>query len=592
MTRLRRPFLALGLLVVLLVMTPGVASAHAQLESTDPSESAVLLVPPTQVVLHFGEPVEIDFGSLRVIGPGGARVDAGAAHHPGGDSHAVATSLPAHLADGTYVVAWRVISADSHPVHGAYVFSVGTARGAARANALAVSIANQGGDTVVGVTYWCVRAAAFAGLLLLVGLAVVVSFLWPEGGRSRRVGRVLWWSWGVLTVATLSGIAVQGVYASALPLTDAYRPSLVSAVLHTRFGQVELLRLLLLVAMVPVLLGLRGRLGRGDHRAGWARWAACVVGVGLLATPGLAGHAATGDDPLLGLGIDVAHLLAASAWIGGLSLLATFLVPRTPDEPTPSDPLALTLRVSSVAFAAVVVVVATGVVQSIRQVGSVYALFHTTYGRTLLVKIALVLLLIGLGAVSRRLVHRRSGTLSAPTVGPAGAMAARIPSGGSTAVLETVDAPAVPSPVPRRRLRRMVVAELAVAFAVLGVTAALVNDVPAKQAADLPFSYSFSTLGVQVNTIIDPARIGSANQVHIYVLSSLGTPRAIPELDITTSLPSQSIGPITVPLVISGPGHYYAGHVDFPVAGTWVLTYTVRTDAIDETVTRTVLAVH
>ena len=138
----------------------------------------------------------------------------------------------------------------------------------------------------------------------------------------------------------------------------------------------------------------------------------------------------------------------------------------------------------------------------------------------------------------------------------------------------------------------MVVAELAVAFAVLGVTAALVNDVPAKQAADLPFSYSFSTLGVQVNTIIDPARIGSANQVHIYVLSSLGTPRAIPELDITTSLPSQSIGPITVPLVISGPGHYYAGHVDFPVAGTWVLTYTVRTDAIDETVTRTVLAVH
>jgi len=225
-------------------------------------------------------------------------------------------------------------------------------------------------------------------------------------------------------------------------------------------------------------------------------------------------------------------------------------------------------------------------------VGSVYALFHTTYGRTLLVKIALVVLLIGLGAVSRRMVHRRSGTPSAPTVVPAGAMAAGLPSGGSTAVLETVDAPAVPSPVPRRRLRRMVVAELAVAFAVLGVTAALVNDVPAKQAADLPFSYSFSTLGVQVNTIIDPARTGSANQVHVYVLSSLGTPRAIPELDITTSLPSQSIGPITVPLVISGPGHYYAGHVDFPVAGTWVLTYTVRTDAIDETVTRTVLPVH
>ncbi|HEY5109401.1 MAG TPA: copper resistance CopC family protein, partial [Acidimicrobiales bacterium] len=178
MTRLRRPFLALGLLVLLLAATPGVASAHAQMESTDPNRSAVLLVPPTQVVLHFGEPVEIDFGSLRVIGPGGARVDAGAAHHPAADTHAVAVALQADLHDGTYVVAWRVISADSHPVHGAYVFSVGTAEGASRANAFAVSIAGQSGDAVVGAAYWMVRTAAFVGLLLLVGLAVVVAVLW------------------------------------------------------------------------------------------------------------------------------------------------------------------------------------------------------------------------------------------------------------------------------------------------------------------------------------------------------------------------------------------------------------------------------
>src|SRR5665213_3267153 len=115
MTRLRRSLVALGLLVFGLGAFPAVASAHAQLESSNPGQSAVLLVPPTQVVLHFGEPVEIDFGSLRVIGPAGERVDAGAAHHPGGDTHSVATALPSDLADGTYVVAWRVISADSHP---------------------------------------------------------------------------------------------------------------------------------------------------------------------------------------------------------------------------------------------------------------------------------------------------------------------------------------------------------------------------------------------------------------------------------------------------------------------------------------------
>ena len=192
MTRSIHLVLAFGLLVLLLVATPGMAGAHAQLESSEPGQSAVLLVPPTRVALHFGEPVEIDFGSLRVIGPGGGRVDGGAAHHPDGDVHAVAVSLPANLPDGTYVVAWRVVSADSHPVHGAFVFSIGTASGAARADALAVSIANQKGDTSVGVIYWLLRFVAFVALLTLVGLAAMVAFLWSGGGRTRRVARVLW----------------------------------------------------------------------------------------------------------------------------------------------------------------------------------------------------------------------------------------------------------------------------------------------------------------------------------------------------------------------------------------------------------------
>lgn len=591
MTRLRRSLVALGLLVFGLGASPGVASAHAQLESSIPGQSAVLLVPPNQVVLHFGEPVEIDFGSLRVIGPAGQRVDAGAALHPGGDTHSVANALPPDLADGTYVVAWRVISADSHPVHGAYVFSVGTARGSARADALAAAIADQPGDAVVGGAYWIVRAAAFAGLLVLVGLGVLVSWLWPSGGRTRRVGRVLWWSWGTLLVATVLGILVQGVYASALPLTDAYRPSLVSAVLDTRFGQVEVLRLLLLAVMVPILLLLRRRIGQGGANRRWLTAACCMVGLLLLATPGLAGHAATGSSPVLGIGLDIIHLAAASAWIGGLVLLATFLVPRDPGDAWPPDPSDLTLRVSAVAFTAVVVVVATGVVQSIRQVGSLYALFHTPYGRTLVIKICLVVALIAVGAVSRRLVRHRGSADATPVEGTSGVRSVPPSGPGATVVLDPVAPEVEATGFARRRLRRTVLAELAIALAVVGVTAALVNDAPARQAAGQPFTYSFSTLGVQVNTIIDPSRAGTTNEVHVYVLSSLGSPKAIPELDLSASLPSQSIGPLAIPLVVSGPGHYTANRVVLPVAGNWVLKYTVRTDAIDEQVVRTVLPV-
>ena len=389
---------------VILVGTAGPASAHAQLESTDPAESSVLLVAPSQVVLHFGEPVEIDFGSLRVLGPNGQRVDSGGTHHLPGDSHSVAISLPSQLSRGTYVVAWRVISADSHPVHGAFVFSVGSDRGAGKANTLAIALTSQSGSPVVGSLYWLIRFAAFAGLLFLVGLALMTTIVWRPGGTTRRIGKVLWISWSVLLAATLLGIAIQGVYAAALPLTNIVRPSLIAAVLHTHFGKIEVLRLLLLLGYVPVLLGIQGRLGK-SRRWTWIVPTEVVLGVALLFTPGLAGHASTGSQPALGLTLDLLHLAAAAVWLGGLALLATFLVGKRNGKEQPSDPLLATLKVSAYAFSAVIVVVATGTYQSIRQVGSFYALFHTVYGRTLLVKIGLVTALIGLGAVSRRIVH-------------------------------------------------------------------------------------------------------------------------------------------------------------------------------------------
>ena len=205
--------------------------------------------------------------------------------------------LPPGLGSGSYVVAWRVISDDGHPVHGAYVFSVGTDRGAVRAAVVAGALATESGSPGVGAVAGFLRWAALAGLLTLVGLAVLVAVVWPDGGPTTRVRRILWASWGVLLVATVVGIAVEGVYAALLPLGDVLRPSLVEEVLRTRFGRAEVARLVLLVAFVPVLVGVGRRIVDDGWRRRWLLPSISVLGLGLLVTTGLAGHAATGGAP-------------------------------------------------------------------------------------------------------------------------------------------------------------------------------------------------------------------------------------------------------------------------------------------------------
>ena len=543
------PGLAVAALAVAVAAAP--ASAHAELESTDPAQSAVLAAAPRQVVLHFGEPVEIEFGSLRVFTAAGRRVDEGGAHHPAGQGSAVAVGLPARLPVGTYVVAWRVVSDDSHPVHGGFVFSVGTAAGAGRAVSMAAALASSTGSTAVGVVYGVVRFLAFAALLVLVGLGVAVVALWPGAVGLRRTRRVLWVAWAALLVVSVAGIAVQGVYAAALPLGRVLSPTLFGEVLRTRFGEVQVLRVALLAALVPPLLSLRRTHGAPRRLTVVA---GALVALGLLVTPGLAGHASETGNGMVGETLDVVHLGAAAVWLGGLVLVALALLPVPAPEPTAPPapgPGELARRFSPFVLCAVVAVVATGLVQSLRQVGSRYALLHTPYGRLLVVKVSLVVLTLVIGAAARRALTGR-----------------------------------------RHRGTRVVPAELLAVAAVLAVTSLLVNAAPARQAAAAPFARTFDVLGVQVNTVVAPSRVGTGNAFHFYVLGPTGVPRAVAELDASISLPAAGVGPRALALTVAGPGHYQAPDVDIPRAGDWLLLVTVRTAPGAEQEVRATLPVH
>ncbi|HEY1281147.1 MAG TPA: copper resistance CopC family protein [Acidimicrobiales bacterium] len=186
-----RPLAVLvGLVVAVasLLLLAGPASAHASLETSDPANGAVLTQAPSQIVLGFDESVDIALGAIRLYDGRGHEIDVGPAHHQGDDAH-VAVSVP-KLADDAYVVSWRVVSADSHPVHGAFTFQVGTAAAVRDPGLINRLLAQEGGNPSAGAILGISRFLSYAALAVVVGGLAFLSVVWPAGSGRRRV-RVL-----------------------------------------------------------------------------------------------------------------------------------------------------------------------------------------------------------------------------------------------------------------------------------------------------------------------------------------------------------------------------------------------------------------
>ena len=567
--RLRLLFAAV-LAFGLVVAGAAPAFAHAQLTTTEPVGGTAVASSPERVVLRFGEAVEIPLGSIRVFAsPSGKQVETGPASHADGQSTAVAVKLP-KLEKGTYIVTWRVTSADSHPVHGAFTFSVGTAKGGSEDAALVEKLLTSGGgSTTVGAIYAVIRFVAFAALVLLVGGFAFLAFVWPAGAGWARARRVLWAAWAAAVVTTVVGIPIQGVYAAGLPLAKVTSSTVLRGVFDERFGKVWGLRLILLVLMAGILvaLGRRGAPDRADRLPGPVVGGGALLGAGLLLTPGLAGHASTQDLVPLALASDVVHLVAVSLWLGGLALLALAVLPRR----RPDELAAVVPRFSKVAFGAVVAILVTGVFQGWREVRSKAALTDTTYGKLLIIKVVLFALLVGLGYLSRRHVQARYRVPAASRLsfGPGAATA--------DPESETVS-----------RLRRTVGAETVVAVVVLAVTALLVNAQPARSALAQPFTTEMRSEQIWVDVTVDPAKTGPA-ALHFYTLSPQGGIGEVQDLTATMTLPSQDVGPLTVPVTRAGPGHFTAYNFNIPLRGQWKLEVKVLLSDIDEaTVSSTV----
>ncbi|MFE1798575.1 copper resistance CopC/CopD family protein [Streptomyces sp. NPDC059517] len=526
----------LGTLFLLLLGGATSASAHSAVRNTDPREGSVLKTAPREVTMTFTESVGITDDSLRVLSPENRRVNAGDTEHVRGSSDQVRVRLRDNLPDGTFTVAWRVVSADSHPISGAFTFSIGEPS----ATTAAIS-AEPAVNPASGALYDIARYAAYAAVALLIGVAVFVLACRPPSTQPLRgLVRGGWWT---LLGTTVVLVLLRGPYERGTGPSTLLDPALIENTLTSRPGWALLARLVLLAGVAVFLVRTEASLrrsgagsgsGSGAGSAGLASApapapAVLVVGgflaVALAGTWAVAEHASAGIQVPLAMTSTMLHLLAMAVWLGGLGALLTAL--HRSEVPLPA---ASVHRFSRLAFASVTVLVLTGVYQSWRGLGSFDAVFGTSYGRILVAKVCAVVALLAAAAFSRRWTARLteaarpspktrvpemavsvSGAVSGAASGPASDPTAGSTS-GSTAGSTSGPVADEPSPSPssqtpssssssassssssssssstsgaeggagHRALRRSVLAEVVVGVAVLVITTVLTGTQPGR----------------------------------------------------------------------------------------------------------------
>jgi copper transport protein len=366
------------------------ALAHAVLLRTTPSSSQTLAQAPGEVRLLFSEPIDILFSGVHVSNVAGQVVDTGDARVDPADDHQLVVSLRPALPNGTYTVAWRSLSTiDVHPDQGEYPLFVGVPVTAAGPGPSGLALTGTTPETTLGRWWFYVAASLFGGVLAVWKLVVgpVLAHGRPEARAAahRRAHRLIVLGGVLLVVGTLFTAVAQAAAAANVPLTAALGQPLADLLLRGRFAAVWWPRIGLEIASLCLIA-----FAALDGLA-----ADCAVATlpGVLLTSGLTSHsAALADIAGVGIALDWLHIGGATAWVGGLIGLLSCLPVEAEVRPR------LLARFSRFALAASAIIVLSGTVQAVFEIGSWSALVDTGYGEMVLVKIVLLAAMLLLAA--------------------------------------------------------------------------------------------------------------------------------------------------------------------------------------------------
>jgi copper transport protein len=513
-------FRAIAFAFIAVLAFRGDTRGHAVLVDSVPPDRAVLASPPLEVVLRFNETVMPV--ALRVLDSEGRAV-AAQPPAPSADS-IVRAGLPSDLPPGSYLVSWRVVSADAHPIGGAFAFTVGSAGASFMADDQARREAAWKAAVIAN------RAVGDAALLLAAGGALAVGLVFgaalPRGGRAITVASAIVAMLSALLSVPLARGWIAAAPASALLDLASWTPGADAP--HRARTLLIVVGLALVLFVVP-----------GESRAG--RLAGC--GGALIACAGLpfSGHVAALSPALPGQLALFLHAAGVAFWIGSLPLLALALW-----QAPPLEALRLLKRFSAFAVVLVAFLIVAGTGVALTRVRDIAALTESGYGRILLFKAGLVALMLALAITNRRLT--RAGRGDAAT-----------------------------SP-----LKRNIALEIVLAAAVLVLTAWLGHTRPPEEGHAHAHGPAPGRAFVAVESdgavlLIEahPGRRGR-NRLIGHMTDASGQPLATRDLVVELALPSAEIEPLAADARLETDGKFVVEAIALPLAGRWSL----RVDAL------------
>lgn len=565
---------------------------HAQYDHSIPAANARLASghPPTSVQVWFTERVEPDFSNLKVYNQARQRVDEDNSHAAPNDAYELLISLRPQLPDGAYTVVYQTVSLDDgHHVVGAFSFVVGNAPLPTNTGALLGNLPSPA-DQNFNAWSITIRWLNYLGMAALAGGVAFLLLTWrpmlaqpaPELRSGLRLtdeklaeqsSRFLLGSLLVLVVGWVAMLLYQASVSTGESLWQLFGDGTVLRYIReSHFGAIWLIRLGLLVLAFLVWDYARRR--KGKHQRPQALWLLLLLSVSILLTTSLNSHAAGNQNGWL-LPIDILHLLSTSFWIGGLlvfimavRIAISVFAPGTGDR---TRLLArLIPRFSLIAIVSVVILVITGTIEAIVQVGSFAALLNSSYGQALDIKIVLLILLLCLGAYNLLRVSPHINLFAKGTDEESGAR-----SFGAGKL--------------QRMFRRSIKAEALLMVLLLLVVGGLTSLSPPPPNTNASTSGgAFIQQGQAANLnyrlVINPGKIG-ANTIEVALMDANGKPIQHADavlvrfemLDMDMGIQEENLQPTA-----HQPGDYAAAGSDLSMAGNWKITLIVRRAGFDD----------